>query len=169
MEGKSRRFVRLAGYDYGWPGAYFLTIVSFQRALLFESEAAQEIVRSLWEELPARYPEVALDSFVVMPNHVHGVVFVRPGTDIVGAVHEPPVVPTGQDRRRRVLPKAVGYLKMQSAKRINAWRGMPGVPVWQRDYFEHVVRGGEDLVRIQKYIEENPLKRVEDELNPGRG
>lgn len=102
-----------------------------------------------------------MDSFAVMPNHVHGIIIV---SDPVGAIHESPEDPS--PRRGMILSKLVGYLKMNTGKRINEIRNTPGVTVWQRNYYEHVIRHADELSTIQRYIVENPVKWAEDENNP---
>jgi len=93
-----------------------------------------------WREIPGHFPEVTLDAFVVMPNHVRG-------TIMVGAGHA------------RRLPVIVGSFKAAVSKRV-------GIPVWQRNYYEHVVRGEEDLNRIRDYIDNNPFFWSVDKENP---
>ena len=168
MEHRNRRSTRLRGYDYGWPGAYFITIVTRERASLFEAEETRAIVQDAWASLPERFPGVALDAFVVMPNHIHGIVVVNEAPHIVGVIHESPIPSSRVERRTMLLGKVMGYFKMNVAKRLNALRGTPGVPVWQKNYYEHVVRGEDDLARIRKYVQNYPLKWAEDELNPAR-
>ena len=68
-----RRSIRLTGYDYSQPGAYFITICTHSQALYLQAERVQEVVRSAWHDLPLRFPSVVLDEFVIMPNHVHGI------------------------------------------------------------------------------------------------
>ncbi len=129
--------------------------------MLFEGEGYKLIVKKLWEELPGRFPDTESDVFVVMPNHVHGIIVIN-----VGAIHE---LPPGNDqvsRRRMLIPKIVGYYKMNTAKSVNEIRKTPGVPVWQRNYYERVLRDEEDLNRAREYIIGNPLKWELDRENP---
>jgi len=165
-----RRSLRVPGYDYSQPGAYFVTICTHGKdALLGKvvdgtvhlSEAGQ-IVQACWEELPTRYPEMVLDAFVVMPNHLHGIVVIavevaQSQAPAVGAIHELPL-PQHVQRRRMLLPRAVGYFKRNAAKRIKQLRGTPGVPVWQRNYYERVIRNERELAAVREYIALNPLQ-----------
>src|SRR3989304_1368989 len=73
-----RRSIRLSGYDYSQPGAYFVTMCTYNRELSLEAEEVKEIVRSAWNSLPARFPHVMLDEFVMMPNHIHGIIILSP-------------------------------------------------------------------------------------------
>ncbi len=169
----NRRSIRLKGYDYSQPGAYFVTIVTQDRACLFGAvvdgamrlNAFGEIVTWTWYDLPNHAPNVALDAFVVMPNHVHGIVVITDlPTITAGAGSEP--VPTDRNIaavtaaamavKRYALPEIIRQFKTFSARRINQHRGTPGAPVWQRNYYEHIIRNEESLNRIRQYIADNP-------------
>lgn len=177
-----RRSIRLKHYDYAQAGAYFVTICTHQRGCLFGA-AANGAVRlneygciagDAWGELPGHYGYLALDAFVVMPNHVHGIL-VLPSDDVpvVGAGFKP--APTKSDpmtntpapaMRRHGLPEIVRAFKTFSARRVNKIRQTPGVPVWQRGYYEHIIRDDESLRRIREYIWNNPAQWENDEENP---
>jgi putative transposase len=156
---RQRRSIRLADYDYSQVGAYFVTLSVHDPACLFGevvdgvmclSELGQ-IVTSHWLRSPDNRPQVVLDEFVVMPNHFHAIVAI-------------------EGSRRGVLPYAhpkfhspsqtVGAIvrgfKSATTKRINEIRGKPKTAVWQRNYYEHVVRNGSELIRIREYIVINP-------------
>jgi len=110
------------------------------------------IVERCWEDLVNHYPDVALDEFVVMPNHVRGVIWLR---DAGRAGLKP--APTSEGGRRHGLPEIVRALKTFSARKINELRGTPGGPVWQRNYYERVVRSERELNAIREYIRANQL------------
>ena len=141
-----RRSIRLRGYHYTDPGAYFVTICTHAREPLLGAvvegglrlSAHGEILVKCREELPSHYPHVALDAFVVMPNHIHALVMLSsdaPGDeDAVGAGFKP--APT----RRHGLGEIVRALKTLSSRRVNEARGTPGARVWQRNHYEHIVR-----------------------------
>lgn len=164
-----RRSIRLKEYDYSTPNAYFVTICAFQKQYLFgEIENGEmklnndsRIVQEQWNELPQKFPGIKLDEFVIMPNHVHGIVWITDKNDSipVGAIHELPL------RRRMIIPMVIGYFKMNTAKSINTLRQLPGIAVWQRNYYEHVIRNEHDLIRIREYIQNNPLKWTIDPEN----
>ena len=181
-EKRSRRSIRLQNYDYSQPGGYYLTLVAFQREHLFGDiikaemvlNEAGKIVLEIWEKLPERYPNVITDERVVMPNHFHGVLFITDDIPIpVGAIHDLPRQKRGIEtpeeyrlrRRRMLLPKVVGYFKMNTAKAINLLLNSSGVPVWQRNYYEHIIRNDDELNRIRKYIYYNPQQWEKDEEN----
>jgi REP element-mobilizing transposase RayT len=163
-----RRAIRLREYDYRQPGAYFITVVAHRRAVLFgEIEGGEtrlnefgQIVERAWTDLPEHYLNVQCDAFVVMPNHIHGIIVL--GEPIVGAGFKP--APT----RRHGLPEIVRALKTFSARRINNLRHTPGASVWQRNYYEHVVRNDGELRRVREYILNNSLDWENDRENPSR-
>jgi len=168
-----RRSIRLQGYDYSQPGAYFVTVcVQDQECLLGDIVDGEmrmnelgELVWATWHDLPNHLPHVELDAFVVMPNHVHGIVWIVDvvGAGSVGAGSEP--APTNTNKRHG-LPEIVRQFKTFSARRINQRRGTPGMPVWQRNYYEHIIRNDSSLNQIQKYILENPRRWHLDRENP---
>jgi REP-associated tyrosine transposase len=118
----------------------------------------------VWDDLPRFYDGIELDAFVVMPNHVHGVVVIN---QPVGTFDDPPshAVAVVQ-RRRMLLAKLIGRFKMVSAKQINGLRGSSGQPLWQRNYYEHVIRDDGSLNRIRQYISDNPAQWEFDDENP---
>jgi len=156
-----RRSIRLKGYDYSQAGAYFVTICTKARGCLFgeiiDGEMVLnpfgEVVQACWDDLPRHYPHVELDAFVIMPNHAHGIIMIS-----VGAGFKP--APT------HGLPEIIRAFKTFSSRRINDLRDMSGVPLWQRNYYEHVIRNEESLNTIRRYIIENPLRWADDPENP---
>jgi REP element-mobilizing transposase RayT len=126
---------------------------------------AGQIVWDVWNSLPARYPQIALGTAVVMPNHFHGILNINEIP--VGAIHELPLRedPRAQ-RRRMILPLTVGYFKMNTAKRINKILDSEGIPVWQGNYYEHIIRDDQEYNRIHLYIEANVDNWVIDDENP---
>jgi putative transposase len=168
-----RRSLRLRGYDYAKAGAYFVTAVTQDREALFGEFVNGEMALSNlgrivdvgWDEIAKRYAHAQTASFVVMPNHVHCIVILTQanGTGFpVGAGLKP--ARAGQATSallgagRRSLPEIVRGLKTFTASRINDSRRMPGKPVWQRGYYEHIVREHAELDRIRRYIAENPAR-----------
>ncbi len=179
---RDRRSVRMVSYDYSAPGAYFITICTSGRANtlgevrggIARLSAAGKIVEQCWLEIPQRYENVRLDEFVIMPNHFHGVLLLDsvddspPHTSAEGAGQAQPNSLSYPlvHRRQMLIPRIVGYFKMNSAKRINRLRGTPGERVWQRNYYERVVRSGVELRRIREYIAGNPASWEFDTENP---
>ncbi len=158
-----RRSIRLPRYDYSRTGFYFVTFCSHDRSCIFGEIVNGEMrlnragttVANCWADLPKHYPHVALDVFVVMPNHVHGIFELRE-------------LPISAATRRHDLSEAIRAFKAFSARRINARNGTKGIPVWQRNYYERVLRDEEELVRARRYILENPAKWDMDQENPVR-
>jgi len=167
----NRRSIRLKNYDYSQKGIYFVTICTQNHACLFgkildgimELNEYGIIIRNEWVKLATTRDEIELDEFVVMPNHFHGIVAF---TEPVGAIHELPLHMTQIQRRNMGLPKIIGRFKMLSSKQINILRKTPGTKIWQRNYWEHVVRDEIELNRIRKYTKENPIKWETDRLYP---
>jgi REP element-mobilizing transposase RayT len=166
-----RRSIRLKGYDYSRAGAYFITICTHGRECLLgdvvdgemRSNEYGDIVCDEWLKLPKRYPDIKLDAFGVMPNHTHAIITIHA---VVGAIHELPLRNDTKHRRTMLIPKIVGYVKTNTAKRINLSRNTHGTRVWQRNYHEHVIRDETDLSRIREYIVNNPRKWDMDSENP---
>jgi len=160
-----RHSIRLKDYDYSNPGAYFVTICSHKSENIFGKisngkvnlSKFGKVVKSVLLDLPKYYPDIRLDVFSIMPNHFHGVIF------IVGAGLKP--APTGQ-RKRYPLSEIVRGFKTFSSRHINEIRNMPGIPVWQRNYYEHVVRNENKLNLIRQYILNNSLQWQYDRENP---
>ncbi len=160
-----RRSIRLRGYDYRQVGAYFVTVVCADREPLLEDDRFRAIVDDAWLWLGRQYPSVGLDEYVVMPNHIHGIIMIADvvsGSERRGGSRAAPTT----SRQPKPLGQLVGASKTVSTKRVNETRGTPGLPVWQRNYYEHVIRDEHDLNRIRQYIEENPLCWEQDPENP---
>jgi REP element-mobilizing transposase RayT len=187
---RHRRSLRLKGYDYAQAGAYFVTICAHNRKCLFgEIENGLmrlneygDIVASEWLRSVEVRAEIECGEFVVMPNHVHGIV------RIVGAYGNTPLcgnTPMHRDDQQgaynntdraychtplrspsRNLGAMVRGFKSTAGKCINEVRNTPGAPVWQRNYFEHVIRNDDDYNRVAEYVANNPQHWMEDSLHP---
>ena len=164
-----RRSVRLQGYDYSQAGAYFITICTQGRECLFGaiengemmlSECGQ-IAHDEWLKSAKIRSEIELGEYVIMPNHFHGILIIGRGT----ARRAPTVEQFGQPVSGS-LPTIIRAFKSAITKRINEMRQSPGVSIWQRNYFEHVIRNEADYRRITEYVENNPRQWEEDSLHP---
>lgn len=156
-----RKNLRLQEYDYNTPGAYFITFCTHNRCnilssivgAILESPVSRlsicgMIVDSVIRSVPDRF-HVTIDSYVIMPNHVHLMVILSEA-DVQRAILESPL----QDRS--IISKVVGYIKMNASKAIRQQYG--DVTVWQRGYHDHVIRNRADYEMIAKYIHENPIR-----------
>jgi len=178
-----RRSIRLRGYDYADPGAYFITICTHQREVLLADRLVRDIVSSAWYDLPRRLGAIALDQFVIMPNHVHGIIWItratavgaQRGADSNGVAPSLTILDGSEVASKHCaaplhsvavargsLGLVVRAFKAQSAKRINRLPKTPGAPVWQRGYWDRVIRNERELNNVRQYIIDNPLKWAED-------
>jgi len=170
-----RRSIRLPGYDYAQPGAYFVTICAAQRECLFGEVADDVVIMSAfgtiageeWFNSAEIRHDIVLfdDEFVVMPNHVHGIIRIIDPVRATGGSPLPCRSPVPGPPPRSIGAIMAGY-KSAVTRRINQVRDMPGMPVWQRNYWEHVIRNDADLARIRQYIADNPTWWAEDQLHP---
>ena len=172
-----RRSIRLRGYDYSRAGAYFVTLCAQQRECLFgevvdgkmRPNDAGRMIQGWWGELTKKFPSVALDDLIVMPNHLHGILFIKPITQIPGGA-----IAAGEkapSNGRLTLGTMMDWLKTMTTNeyirgvRNSAWRSFPG-RLWQRDYHDHIVREDEELKSIREYIRQNPARWAWDRENP---
>lgn len=168
-----RRSIRMKGYDYSQAGAYFVTIVTRGRVPLFGEvvngeirlNRYGEIVQKWWDAIPEHFPSVETGAFVVMPNHVHEIIVVGDGRR--GTVAMPPGGET-PSLQKPTLGQIVAYFKYQSTKEINAAKGGPVTKLWQRNYYEHIIRNEQDLALTWLYVESNPAQWEADDENPAR-
>jgi REP element-mobilizing transposase RayT len=167
--GRRKNSLRLRGYDYSQGGGYFITVCTDGREHLFgeihdvkmiENQNGQ-IVGACWNDLPNHYPNVELDEFVVMPNHVHGIIFIIEND--VGARHASPL-----QAKRYDLGDIVGSWKSAVTKQINELRGTQGASIWQRSFHDHIIRDEKSLNRIREYIITNPERWEYDQENMNR-
>jgi putative transposase len=165
-----RRSLRLKDFDYAQHGVYFITICTHRRQCLLGSaingavrlNRHGEIADMCWRAIPRHFPHVGLDEFVIMPNHIHGII-------TVGARHAVPLRSRIERFRKPVggsIPTIVRSFKSAVTKRINEYHSTPGLPVWQRNYYEHVIRNEDTLDRIREYILNNPVRWAFDPENP---
>ncbi|HKY84064.1 MAG TPA: transposase [Anaerolineales bacterium] len=171
-----RRSIRLRGFDYRDGGGYFVTICTFRRAcVLAEIEAGRVrltavggVVESVWRTLPGFFPHVDLDAYVVMPNHLHGILVLR---DTHRAKHPPQAdaSPLHGSRPRGTtagsLSAIVQAFKALTTRRVRSITRMERIHLWQPGFYDRVVRDEEEFNRIRRYIEENPLRWALDREN----
>ncbi len=168
-----RRSIRLQGYNYSRVGAYFVTICTKNRECLFgevmdgqmQLNDVGKILQATWDALPDHYSHVELDAWVIMPNHAHGIIVLD---STVGAGLKPAPTTTKSAPTRHGLPEIVRALKTFSSRRINGLRQTPGAKIWQRNYWEHIVRNESEMNHIREYIQNNPGQWEMDRLHPNQ-
>jgi len=187
-----RRSVRLADYDYSQAGAYFVTVCTRDHRCLFgrivgdamELNDAGRTVEKCWREIPTHFPQVEVDEFTVMPNHIHGILFIRakddlvtPTGNLVGADNHSPVPPHDYPpvhhppapSRPRGTSQTVGSILRGFKIGVTKWmRENAGLDdVWQRNYHEHIIRNEKSLNLIRQYTADNPASWARDRYGPG--
>ncbi|MGB3203811.1 MAG: transposase [Crinalium sp.] len=155
-----RRSIRLKGYDYSEAGAYFVTIcVNQRRSLLGKIQEgimypspAGEMVQIVWDEIPTYYQGIEIDAFVLMPNHIHGIIILEPNTSMKlgDVVHRFKSLTTAKYRHGVYHQEWLAFEKR----------------LWQRNYYEHIIRNEEACDRLREYIRDNPLLWDCDTFHP---
>jgi putative transposase len=187
---RNRQSIRLPGYDYRRPGAYFITLCVKGRECLFGEirsgtmrlNEQGEIIDEKWKWLEHQYPYVKLDEFTVMPNHFHGILWIRdiscPGNSgfkcaggsrtapTMGCLKNDVATLPVNSMKIKSLGRLVGAFKTISAKEINIRRNTVGESLWQRDFYDRISRKENELFRVRDYIRNNPLNWESDEENP---
>jgi len=143
-----RKSPRLQGYDYSQSGAYFVTICVQKMQQVFgdivdgdmQYNSWGQVAHDCWVQIPDHYSSVELDAFVIMPNHVHGILLLTP--------LEPPLT-----QKRVTLGRIIGAYKAAVTRTIQ-----PLSKLWQERYHDHIIRNTQDLSRIREYVVNNPLK-----------
>ena len=168
-----RHSIRLESYDYSQQGAYFVTICTQNRQCFFGNivdgnvsfSDVGEMVLSQWKMLPERFAPVVLDEYVLMPNHLHGIIYLS------SSEGEHTITPpnewqprTFQRPARNTLGEVVRSFKAATARLVRV--AGYGDFAWQREYYEHIIRHEQDLERVRLYITNNPAHWSEDEFNP---
>ena len=197
---QGRRSIRLKGYDYSSEGTYYVTIVAQGRECLFgeiidgEMHLSKygEIIQKWWDEIPVHFTNVELGVFVIMPNHIHGIIFIIDNRR--GEVISPRDHPNSNNQEnvnnknqgggtndeitknqggetpplpRRTLGQIVAYFKYQSTKEMNKIETENSITkFWQRSYYEHIIRNEKELQQKTDYIMDNPSQWNEDDENP---
>lgn len=159
---RHRRSIRLKGWDYRSAGAYFVTICTHEMEHVFADPVYLDIAQRAWLAIPTQRHGrfVSLDEWVVMPNHVHGILWLQ----------EAPALPA-RDRQEPAgvqpnsLGSIVGNFKSVVTRKINGLRETRGAPVWQRGFYDHIMRNEKELNAIRQYIRDNPARWEQDRDN----
>ena len=179
-ERNHRRSIRLKGYDYSSEGAYFITICTKDREC-FLGEIAQgearinpagNAIKYWWIELQNKFENIELDEYIIMPNHIHGIIYItNVGADLRVC---PAENRTNTDKGEHIgspLHRFIQWFKTMSINEYIAgvnhygWHRFNG-KLWQRNYYERIIRDKEELNRVREYIANNPMRWAEDENNP---
>lgn len=181
-----RHSARIKGYDYSQPGPYFITLCAHNRDCWFgmvidgtvQLSPMGKAAYDCWLQIPYHFRNAALDEFVVMPNHLHGIVNiadvgVRNIAVNVGVQNFEPLQgepPHRQHRFQQTIPRSIGSIVRTYKSAVTLWCRRNGFDhfQWQRNYYEHIIRSEIDLNKIRRYIVDNPRKWDEDEENPAR-
>ncbi len=169
-----RRSIRLREFDYSQSGWYYVTLCTQNKKCLFGEISSGKvilneygkIVEEEWLKTKVIRKNIELDYYCIMPNHLHGIIIIEnkiKNNTPVGATRR--VAPTLQPNS---LGSIIGQFKSISTKRINRLNNTPGNSIWQRNYFEHILRNENDLYNTRNYIQNNPLKWELDELFIGK-
>jgi putative transposase len=148
-----RRSIRWKGYDYSSCGVYFITICTHEREHLFGDiidgqmhlNELGNIADRHWQKLAEHHPHIAIDELIIMPNHLHGIIFIQQSSFSTTSIAE-----------------IIRGFKTFSAREINKVRRLRGVPLWQRNYFDRVIRTETELANVRQYIINNPQNWQKD-------
>lgn len=163
-----RKQIRLKGYDYSQNGYYFVTICTQDKGNVLggiqednmKLSQIGSMVEEWWLELANKYPNIKLYEYILMPNHIHGIIEI----ETVGAGFPRPKIELGRENRAPTLGNMIAYFKYQSTKDCRSLGYMKFDKLWQRNYFERVVRSEQELSNIREYIVENPKNWKKDKL-----
>ncbi|MCM0588870.1 MAG: transposase [Gloeotrichia echinulata DVL01] len=173
-----RRSIRLKGYDYTQTGAYFITICTKKRQCLFGNVVQGEmqlnslgyIAFNCWQTIPDHFPHIELDTFVVMPNHIHGILIITDNP--VGLRHCLALNQHSEGNPEKFgkpvggsISTVIGSYKSIVSKRINIIWQTKGQSIWQRNFYEHIGREQKSIDHIREYIVNNPLCWADDPEN----
>jgi REP element-mobilizing transposase RayT len=158
-----RRSIRIPDYDYSQPGYYFVTICTYNKECLFGRivdgkmvlNEDGKIISKTWLWLSEQYTYIRLHEWIIMPNHLHGIIEYR--DDCRGGSRTAPTV-----IKYKPLGRIIGAFKTVSTNRINTIQNTSDSRLWQRNYWEHVIRDENDLIRVRSYKINNPLKWSND-------
>ena len=162
----SRRSIRLPNVDYSQGGTYFLTICSFDKTNIFGEvrnnivhlNPIGEIVRDLWLAIPTHFPTIRLHAFILMPNHLHGIVAIEEWARHAVPLQIARNVEGFQNPVSASIPTMVRSFKSAVTKHVRSHMNIPSIQVWQSNYFERILRNGTELRHATRYITENPRR-----------
>ena len=161
-----RRSIRLPGYNYSQNNAYFITLCTQNRKPIFGEiiddkmvlNKSGTIAEQYWLEIPDHFPKVILDEFIIMPNHIHGILFIR---NRVGVQNLEPL----QNRFQHIIPDSIGSIIRGFKIGLTKWfrQNTRKQKIWQRNFYEHIVRTDDELNEVREYIQNNQIDWEKDE------
>jgi REP element-mobilizing transposase RayT len=171
MQSFRHHSIRLPDYDYTQPGRYFITLVTERRIDYFGAIVAEKmhensfgrLARKEWKNLSQRFSNVVLDEFVVMPNHIHGIIIIL-AVDTQNGITATSNETFGQPVPGSI-PTIVRAYKAAVTRRARRMVNDPKIQIWQRNYYEHVIRNDRGLQAARLYVQENPMNWVRDQEN----
>jgi putative transposase len=168
-----RKSIRIREYDYSQPNWYYITICSYKKECIFGEikkgvmvlNEFGKIAKTEWEKTKDIRKNIELDYFIIMPNHIHGIIIIEKKN--VGAHCNVPLPQTESFGKstKNTIPTIVKLYKSAVTKQINILRNSPGHPVWQRNYYEHIIRNDKELYKLRQYIHNNSIKWEDDEYH----
>ena len=148
---KNRKYIRLKDYDYSNIGYYYITICINNRQNILgeinnsivELNILGKIIEEEWLKLEGTYKNIKLDKYIIMPNHIHGIIVIK-------------------EKKKISIMNIIGGYKSITSRKCNKKIGIKNNKIWQRSYYERIIRNEKELYKIRKYIIENPLKNKYD-------
>jgi len=178
-----RQSIRLRNYDYSQGGMYFITICTHNKFPLFGNVENENmmlndigiIAHEEWQKINAMRPNITLDAFVVMPNHVHGVIVLCDARHNNSGVMNHAPTEDGCVGAQFIAPQSPGIVPIKLGEIVRAYKarcthaiheipGMESTPIWQRNYYERIIRNENELAAVREYIINNPLQWALDEM-----
>ncbi len=167
MEWAQRKNTRLKGYDYSNSGYYFITICTHKRKHLLGSIVDSKmllnrygkIVQDDLLQIPEKFLHVKLDKFIIMPNHIHCIIIIGHNIEHLNPPNMGDII-TDRSRPIPTIPKILGLYKSGTTRKIHELK--PEIIIWQKSYYDHIIRNQQDYQNIWKYIDTNPLKWQDD-------
>lgn len=177
----TRKKIRLKNYDYSKPGCYFVTICSKNNGDIFGHIVNDKIilnkygkiVKKIWTEIPEHFQHVELDEYIIMPDHIHGIIKnvcrgliyqTRVNSDMIN--HAPTTDWILMKKKGITLGEIIRHFKAKATKQMRNLKGDNTFKIWQRSFYEHIIRNEESLNKIREYIKTNPATWAYDEENP---
>jgi putative transposase len=171
MNRNSPKYPRLSVYDYSWPGIYSITMCISDREQILSQILDERVLLTIYGEIVQEEwirsfeirKELKLDTYIIMPDHMHGIVQIVDDGEDLATLHKRQQMQIGPERefvrsRKKSLGSFVAQFKAVTAKRVNILRSTPGKRLWQPDYFDRIIRSEDELFKTREYIINNPIR-----------